>query len=805
MPLRDNPLIKVLIGGAVLISIVMIFPHPESAEYSYPVGKVWLDKDLVAPFSFAIYKDLRTYEDERAEAMREAYPVFERHDEIQKAAEDSLHLIIRGLASAANLRQKWLKSRSEHDSLLFAQALSDFAGSLSPAEWSTWDRLIHASGRKFSIGTLEVRLASSMEEVYRIGIYDAGKVASRHTHLALRRGNEEDIIARDRLVVPERAIDDVLSLPASWGVTTDERSLLSKILTEIVRPNILFNEAATNEAIQAADESVPRTLGIVEENERIVSKGDRITELTRLKLDSFRRARAERGAEFAEWKHWTGIVFHICLVLGLYVVYLYLFRKKIFHDNGKLVVISVIILIEAFLAYLSVVVNGTAPIEYLILVPAASMLLSIIFDSRVAFYGTVAISFLVAGIRGNDYGFALTSMIAGAMSAYTVRDIRNRTQIFRSLGFIFVAYALSIVAISLEQYDRAPEIFTRLSLALANAVCSPVLTYGLLIFFERVFLVTTDLRLLELANLNQPLLRRLSEEAPGTFHHSLTIGNLAEAAAEAIGANSILSRVGGYYHDIGKILKPEYFVENQVGQQNRHARLKPRMSALIIQSHVKEGVELGREYRLPEAVLDFIPQHHGTGRISFFYDKALKQAARRPTKDVINEEDFRYPGPKPQTREAAIIMLADSVEASARALPEYSPQRIRQAIEAITEQRFVEGQLDECELTLRDLSKIKDAFYSILLGIYHPRIVYPEQEVAGQTPPESSQPTPAVPEQLTEQKQAPAAVPPSPVQPAPPAQSPDAPAVAPPAPNVAPSQEPARVQEEQSSGGTPAP
>ncbi len=792
-PFRDNYLIKMLIGGAVLIAIVIVFPHPESAQYSYPVGTVWLNKDLVAPFSFAIYKDLRAYEDERTEAMRGAYPVIERHDELQKVALDSLHTLFRELTAAGNLHARWMKSRGRGDSLLFAQVSSPFAASLLPGEWNAWEKLAHATNRRFSIGVLETRLAAVLGEMYRIGIYDPSKLKFHQTRMALRRGNEEDIIGRDKLVTPERAMNEALTFPAAWEIPDDARTLLHKILAAVVRPNLVLNEEATNEAIQAAEESVPRTLGIVEENERVVSKGDRITELTRLKLDSFRRARAERGSEFAEWKHWTGIVFHICLVLGLYGVYIYLFRKKIFHDNGKLIVISFIILIEAFLAYLSVVVNGPAPLEYLILVPAASMLLSIIFDSRVAFYGTVAIAFLVAGIRGNDYGFAMTSMIAGAMSAYTVRDIRNRTQIFRSLGFIFAAYALSIFALSLEQYDRVSEIFPRLSLALANAVCSPVLAYGLLIFFERVFLVTTDLRLLELANLNQPLLRRLSEEAPGTFHHSLTIGNLAEAAADAIGANSILARVGGYYHDIGKILKPEYFVENQVGPQNRHARLKPRMSALIIQSHVKEGVELGREYRLPEALLDFIPQHHGTGRISFFYDKALKQAARRPTKEVINEEDFRYPGPKPQTREAAIIMLADSVEASTRALSEFSPLRIRQAIESITQQRFVEGQLDECELTLRDLSKIKDAFYTILLGIYHQRVVYPGQEAQEQAAAESPQP------QESQENPAPIQAPAPEVQPAVP---PAAPIEPPPAP--VPPAEPVRVQEEQSSGGMPA-
>ncbi len=728
--LVDNPYLKALIGAAVLLLVVFIFPHPESTDYSYQVGSVWLDRDLIATFSCPIYKDLRIYEKERADAMRSVYPVFERRDDVVRPALDSLRSLFRGLANAGQIRQRWLRTGSEHDSLLFMQISSTLAPVLTPGEWMVWDRLTRASARRFTLSQLETKLAGALEGAYRMGVYDPFKVKGYPARIALRRGNEEEIIPRDRLLSTEAAVADVVSLPPAWNIAKEERSLLQKLLGEIVRPNLVFSEDETTMAVQAAEEGVPRTLGIVEENSRIVSKGDRITDETRLKLDSYRRARAERGAEFSEWKHWIGIVFHALLILGLYSVYIYLFRKKIFHDNGKLAVIGLIVLFEAFLAYLSVAISGSAPIQYLIIVPAASMLLTIIFDSRVAFYGTVTVAFLVSGIRGNDYGFALTSMIAGAMAAYTVRDIRNRTQIFRSIGFIFAGYALSIAALSLEEYDRTSQILIDLTFALANAIASPVVTYGLLILFERAFSVTTDLRLLELTNLNHPLLRRLAEEAPGTFHHSMMIGNLAEAAADAVGANSILARVGGYYHDIGKLLKPEYFVENQVGSQNKHTRLKPRMSALIIQSHVKEGMELARDHNLPEIVIDFIPQHHGTSRIAFFYDKAVKAAARRPTKDVINEEDFRYPGPRPQTREAAIIMLADSVEASTRVLAEYSPLHIRKSIEKMVQQRFVEGQLDECELTLRDLSQIQDAFYSILLGTYHQRIVYPDQLAA---------------------------------------------------------------------------
>ena len=357
------------------------------------------------------------------------------------------------------------------------------------------------------------------------------------------------------------------------------------------------------------------------------------------------------------------------------------------------------------------------------------MLLTIIFDSRVGFYGTVIIAFVVAGIRGNDYSIALASMVAGALSVYSVRDMKNRTQLFRSLGFIFTGYAAAIISLGMERYEPVSVIIEQLTFALANAIVSPVLTYGLLIFLERVFKVTTDLTLMELAHFNHPLLRMLAEKTPGTYHHSMSIASLAEAAASSVGANEVLVRVGAYFHDIGKVVKPTYFVENQKGSRSRHDKLSPRMSSLIIAAHVKDGIALAREYKLPEEVIEFIPMHHGTTRIDYFYNKALKlaESSDDETKlDEINEQDYRYPGPKPQTKETGIMMLADAVEAAVRTIEEPTPQRLADAIDELVKRRLDEGELDECPLTLNDLTKIKAAFLGVLVGIYHTRVKYPE-------------------------------------------------------------------------------
>jgi cyclic-di-AMP phosphodiesterase PgpH len=726
---NDSLPVKVVIGIVLVVLIALMFPHPESIEYNYALGAIWADKDLIAPFSFPILKDAPQYEKERLEAARSVSPVFDRRDELGRSGVDSVSVMFRNVKEAALARSRWLRSRSRLDSIQFGQAASRIPFSLSETEWKQLGQSI-AAGEKKSIprlGDLEGAVSRTLAEILRVGVLDRAKMSRTSGFVSIRKGNTEDVVLLDKVYDAGEAVTAVAEQCDRVAGDKVLTSVASKIASAVLHPNLVYDAAETNREIQVAQDNVPRTVGYVQENERVIGRHDRITEENKLKLDSYQKARIDRGAELSDWKHTVGIVFHVLLVIGLYGIYLFLFRKRIFHDNAKLTLVALLLLMETLFAYVTSSSNLPDPVDYLIFVPAASMLLTIIFDSRVAFYGTVTMALLIGGIKGNDYGIALTSLVAGSLGAYTVRDIRNRTQIFRSLMFIFLGYSISILTVSFERNESFNTILSSLTYAMANAIFSPVLTYGLLIFFERVFRITTDLTLLELSDFNQPLLRQLAEKAPGTFHHSMLLGNLAEAGAEAIGANSILARVGAYYHDIGKLIKPEYFVENQVGSVNRHNRLKPRMSARIIAAHVKDGVELGRQYGLPEKIVDFIPQHHGTTLISYFLDKAMNQAGKKNAKESVVEDDFRYPGPKPQSKEAGLVMLADSVEASTRSLAEITPQWLETSIESMIKQRFVEGQLDYCDLTLRDLTKIKEAFLKILLGIHHQRIQYPEQ------------------------------------------------------------------------------
>lgn len=729
-----NVLIKVGIGLVLTLVLAFLFPRGEAIEFESKVGTVWSQKDLIAPFSFPVFRDEREYGRDVEEARKRVFDVFERDTIAMEREMDLLGKFFTQLTAAIKERaefQRILKRRrtlEPADSARMSQAAAALDIPFTDPEWNVLGYL--AANNK--LAEIQRVLTTSIGEYLRVGILDRNKPTITRPEIALRKGTVEEIIPLVRLYDK----NDIVSLLEKelltyYGSDNDVVGVAYKIGIVHVNPNVRFDKAATDQAAAVAADAVPRTIGFVQENERVVSKHERITPETKLKLDSLRRAKAERGPESDTAFQRIGIVLHVGLVVMLFSVYLFLFRKRVIGNARWLALIALLIALEGVFAYLTRELDVDAPLEYLIFVPAASMLLTIIFDSRVGFYGTVVIAYLVGGVRGNDYSVALAALVAGALSVYTVRDMKHRTQIFRSLGFIFLGYGLTIVALGLERFETLHVVGEQLAYALVNATVSPVLTYGLLIFLERVFRVTTDLTLMELSHFDHPLLRMLSERAPGTFHHSMIMATLAEAGTAAVGGNEVLARVGAYFHDIGKVVKPVYFVENQKGSRNRHDKLAPRMSSLIIAAHVKDGIALAREHNLPEDVINFIPMHHGTTRIDYFYRKAVELAQNSPDEtklDEIIDQDYRYPGPRPQTKETGIMMLADTVEAAVRTIDDPSPQRLEASIDELIRKRFEEGELDECPLTMRDLTRIKAAFLGVLVGMHHQRVKYPEEK-----------------------------------------------------------------------------
>jgi len=709
---------KIIIGLITVILIVMMFPKGESIESEVTEGAIWTNDDLIAPFSFPIIKEKQTFQNEVNEAERSVYPVF---NSITIKSSDSLNAFAAYIISVIDEN---LKKQSEpylNPTFLSSKAFTQFV-TLRKQQKESYTSKDKTLPSIFNIA------GNIVDMVSKRGIVNIASNSKVRDSIAVRVGNIDRIEPISKFYFFDFAKNEVRNKIRELNYTEEVNEAIIEFTFHFIYPTLVYNEDATNLEIEQAKNNVSKYAGIVNENERIIAKHDRITKLIKLIIESYKEAKGETIGSEGIILQLLGKFLHISFFITILAIYLYLFRKKIFYDNTKIVLISIIVVFVSFVTYLINHIAVKAPIHFLIFVPAASMIFTIVFDSRVGFYLTVILSLIVGALRGNDYTFMAMNFIAGGLSVYTVRDIKNRTQIFRSFLFILIGYTASILAFGLERFAPAESMLIEFAFAASNALISPVLTYGLLIFFERLFNITTDLTLLELSNFDRPLLRELARKAPGTFNHSMTMGTIAEAAAEKIGANALLARVGAYYHDIGKIIEPQGFVENQMNSQNLHENLPPEESAKLIVKHVNEGIDLGRQYKLPQELIDFIPMHHGTTVSTYFYEKAKNLYGD----DKVKLDDYKYPGPKPNSKETAIVMLADGCESAVRSISDPDALKVENMINNIFNSRLKESQLDDAPITFSDISKMKEAFLSILISQHHRRIKYPKQEDAEQ-------------------------------------------------------------------------
>ncbi len=515
------------------------------------------------------------------------------------------------------------------------------------------------------------------------------------------------------------------------GLSERQRQGLFAVTQKLLRPNLTFNKNETEARKRKAREAVTPVLFQVKKGEMIVREGERLSEEQIKKLKALR----EMGSDYSTLSAGLGLL--LCFLLLFYSTHRYCWRNiRKYRPNNR----DLLFLVGTFLGlfvliklaiFMSTALESAFPYiessSYYYVFPFAvgAMLVRIVLNSEVALIFAILSSLILGVLFGNSLVICLYALIGSLTGAHWVRHCKERSTLYQAglrLSMINVALILGIHVMAGRPFDV--QLLYKFGFGLTGGFFSAVIVNGTIPLVESIFKYTTDIKLLELANMNKPVLRELMVQAPGTYHHSVIVGNLVEAAAEAINANPLLARVAAYYHDIGKIRKPLYFVENMRDQENKHDKLAPSMSALILMSHVKDAVELARENKLGEPLVDIIRQHHGTALIKFFYDKA--KSKEDPGVQQVDERDYRYPGPKPQTREAALIMLADAVEAASRTLADPTPARIQGMVQKIINNIFIDGQLDECELTLKDLHNIAKSFNRILAGIFHHRIDYPE-------------------------------------------------------------------------------
>ena len=552
---------------------------------------------------------------------------------------------------------------------------------------------------------------------------------------------------RTRMEREEKNADEILQMQdAKWilrqkalATMAEDDAVLKKtvinIAEKLLQPNLTYNRLESEQRRQSAVEAVKPVYFEVQKNEMIVREGEKISVADLDKLNAFfREQRQQKTSRYA------GFMGMFLLIFSLTTALLFLSRKAFGSQdiqpgpNPRLLCLTIIIIIQVALIkavlFMSDAVHQAMPIlskEAIIFsIPFAvgPLLTAYLFNRRIALLMSLFISFLIPFLITLPEAYLSLFSFLGFVVIICHNDHYQRRSVFIKTGLLLgIGNGAFIFAIALlSAHPLSMDTVWKIMAGFAGGVMSGIIVAGISPIFETAFDFTTDIRLLELANLNQPIFQRMIMQSPGSYHHSIIVGSMVEAAAEAIGADPILSKVSAYYHDIGKMKKPLYFIENQDRGENRHDKLSPRMSTLIIIAHVKDGCDLAADYKLGSKITDIIRQHHGTSLVSYFYEKAKRDKA--PSMRSLPESHFRYPGPRPRTREAALVLLGDVVEASSRTLVDPTPARIRSLVRDRMDKVFMDGQLDECSLTLKDLNFIQDSFVRTLNGIFHHRINY---------------------------------------------------------------------------------
>lgn len=497
----------------------------------------------------------------------------------------------------------------------------------------------------------------------------------------------------------------------------NQRNFAAALGKSVLRPNLIFNEAETNQRRTQAELAVERDAVRILQGQIVVRAGDPVTPEHIAMLGDLGLLR-----EHTDYWRLLGLGVFVLLAEALVAAYLYRFNRASFDNETHIILLGLIVVMTLLISRILGAISA-----FLIPTAAGAILVAVLLDARLAITVNIVLSILAGITLGGELRYIIIAMVGGFAAVYSIPRVSQRSDLTRAGAVVGAANVLAIFGTAAAAGVPISEVLKESvwgTLGIAGGLLAVVLANGLLPYLENNFGITTAVKLSELSNPSHPLLRRLLVEAPGTYHHSIIVGNLAEAAAETVGGEPLLARAGAYYHDVGKIRRPYFFIENQLSGGNPHDNVSPNLSTLMITSHIKDGVELAREYRLPQIITDMIEQHHGTSLVAYFYSLA----AGKDKTDTVTEEDFRYGGPKPRTKEAATVMLADSVEAAARSLTKPSPERIAGVVRKIVKERRDDGQLDECALTFKDLDRIAESFIRILQGIFHSRIEYPGGE-----------------------------------------------------------------------------
>ena len=695
------------VAFSVLVTPSQFFRRPQLTEGA--IAKT----DVTAPYKYAVDKDRATLRREQDEAAARVLPVFRQNPDITGIADAELSeffVILRQLgdtyaAKGGREREAFVDELSialSRDTLVF---------------------LLEAGPETLDV--VRRRSSESLAALFEDGVLDTAELDRRGlgktATLLERDGEAEAVVSADELLSPATAASRVRTLVAKdTSLPPAEARAVSEVVALNVRPNLLYDEAETERRHRQARAAVEPVERWVEENEKIVERNNVITRAQIRAVAALYSGRTIRNLAVSL----GGRSLLVALVLAVLGIFFFRYRPSLCEQLRYWWMLAVVLVASCFVSRaLALLLVNYSPLSlYIFAACLGAMLITLLVDVGFGFVAAVTLAVLSGVMAGVAFRPMVISLSAATVGVFLVAHIRRRTDFYRV--FVGIALAAAAAAVGIGLIDMSPwravgeEIWWGAVLAAASVAILAIL----LPLFEMTFDVVTDLKLLELADLNQPLLRQLLLEAPGTYHHSIVVGSLAEVAAGAVGANPLLARVASYYHDIGKLRAPAYFVENTGSENARHEHLSPQMSSLVVASHTKQGAKMAEEAGLPPPIINAVIEHHGTCLISFFYQEALKLDEHR----VLAEDDFRYPGPKPHGKVAAIVMLADAVESASRSLDEPTPTSIRSMVEKIVHARLADGQLDECELTLAEIQLVKENLIKALNSIFHIRPTYPE-------------------------------------------------------------------------------
>ena len=688
---NNSFLIKGFLVFTTILLICIFLPKQPRFRYEFQKGKAWNHDNLVSPYNFAVLKTQEELNRDKEQILKTVQPIYNLSANTSKEQVDQFN---------TDVIEKWQLSNMDS---LSKQQLSVYQQVGSGLLNYIYGRGVISLNNRYQNKGNSTENLDEANKQYNFTL--------SNNNLAQQK-NTADIFT---IETANTYIQDALAKNSK----IDRKAWLADILKNYITLNYIFDENLTNKVEQNALSNISSTRGVVQKGELIVEKDKVINNEIYQKLESLRKAFEDESKISGNQSYVAlGQFVMITLCMSLLMVFLFFFRKSIFHNNRLVSIIMIIIV--AMLGVLSWSIGIKIPSLYYIPYCSVPIIIRVLFDTRVALNIHLLMVLISALFVPNSYEFVFLQLTAGMVAIYSIKSLVKREQFLISAIIILSTYIMGYIGLFLTRNGSFHNIYWSDILPFVVSVGLTLLAYPLIYAFERLFGIVSDLTLMELTNSNSKLLRELSLKAPGTFQHSLQVANLAEAAIYKIGGNPLLVRAGALYHDIGKMLNPLFFIENQKVDKNPHNELTPEQSAQIIISHVHKGIEMAKRNQLPEVVIDFIRTHHGTTRVEYFYRMFIQN---NPDK-LVDENIFRYPGPVPISKETAVLMIADSVEAASRAMKEPTEDSINKLVDSIIEYKIQEKQFINANITMRDITEISEIFKSMLKSIYHVRIDY---------------------------------------------------------------------------------